>query len=270
MRALVIAGGGMRGAYGSGAVNAMDEMGLRFDAVYGTSVGGAIAAWFTAGQAADGLRTWKYARDPRVLNYGRWLTRRGPLMDLGYLYNHVYLEEVGLEPQRIARAKHAAFVIAVDADSAQTHALDLRQVHVPTALHATSAIPIVAEGPVRLDGHAFWDGGVNEPVPLARAIRDGARDVTLVLNHEATVRPGAPLAAVWWMRRKYPALVDSIRSHGRFYEEAERLAEDPPDGVNVRTIRPQAPTGLNRFSRDLTRIDRAIARGRDEAYGALA
>ena len=38
-RALVLNGGGSRGAYEIGAWQALSELGVRFDGVYGTSIG---------------------------------------------------------------------------------------------------------------------------------------------------------------------------------------------------------------------------------------
>ena len=38
-RALVFSGGGSRGAYEIGAWKALDEMGIRFQSVYGASIG---------------------------------------------------------------------------------------------------------------------------------------------------------------------------------------------------------------------------------------
>ena len=49
-RALVFSGGGSRGAYEIGAWQAMEELGIRFHAVYGTSIGA-----INAGLAAQGV-----------------------------------------------------------------------------------------------------------------------------------------------------------------------------------------------------------------------
>ena len=43
-RALVLSGGGSRGAYEIGAWQALRELGVRLDAVYGTSIGAINAA----------------------------------------------------------------------------------------------------------------------------------------------------------------------------------------------------------------------------------
>ena len=44
---LVLAGGGARGGYEIGALKALEELGLQFDAVVGTSVGSLVGAFMS-------------------------------------------------------------------------------------------------------------------------------------------------------------------------------------------------------------------------------
>jgi len=57
--ALVVEGGGMRGAVSGGMGLALHEAGLTrcFDAAYGSSAGGLGAAWLLSGRVDAGLKT---------------------------------------------------------------------------------------------------------------------------------------------------------------------------------------------------------------------
>ena len=57
-RALVLNGGGSRGAYQIGAWQALDALGVRFDGVYGTSIGALNAALFAQGDLAGAVELW--------------------------------------------------------------------------------------------------------------------------------------------------------------------------------------------------------------------
>ena len=57
-RALVLNGGGSRGAYEIGAWQALDELGVRFDGVYGTSIGALNAALFAQGDLDGAVELW--------------------------------------------------------------------------------------------------------------------------------------------------------------------------------------------------------------------
>src|ERR687889_796234 len=74
--ALVVEGGGMRGAVTGGMVLGLDELGLAhaFDAAYGSSAGTLNAMWLVSGRAHDGVPTWT---DPALVN-ALIQPRRGP------------------------------------------------------------------------------------------------------------------------------------------------------------------------------------------------
>src|SRR5215210_4438182 len=58
--ALVVEGGGMRGAVSGGMALALDELGLAgaFDAAYGSSAGTLNAMWLVSGRLPEGIPTW--------------------------------------------------------------------------------------------------------------------------------------------------------------------------------------------------------------------
>ena len=57
-RALVLSGGGSRGAYEIGAWQALEEIGVRFDAVYGTSIGALNAGLVAQGDPDMAAKLW--------------------------------------------------------------------------------------------------------------------------------------------------------------------------------------------------------------------
>lgn len=269
MRALILAGGGMRGAYGSGVAHALASAGHRFDAVYGTSVGGAMGAWFAAGQTDDGMQTWDAAQDPDVMSYTRWLTGRGPLIDLELLYGRLYEERYRLDVDRIRSCGFPVYVTATDALSGELALLDLRKVDVPPALMATSGIPYATEAPFEIDGRLFFDGGVASPVPVQAALDDGADEIVVVFNDRPEDRNGEPWLFAWHFGRRWPQLADKARRHNELFKRAVRQATNPPNGVKTTVIVPSEMLGIGRFTRDMGRIEEAIALGERDARRAF-
>jgi len=82
--ALVVEGGGMRGAVSGGMVLALDELGLAqsFDAAYGSSAGTLNAMWLVSGRVREGIPTWT---DPalvdELIDWRRVVGRR-PVVDI--------------------------------------------------------------------------------------------------------------------------------------------------------------------------------------------
>ena len=270
-RALVIEGGSMRAAYANGVLAAFEEAGYRdFDAVYGTSAGGAMAAWFTAGQARFAARTWEYARDPRIINYARFLMGRGPLLDHDGLFRIVYERERPLDVQAVERAPHPVHVSVVDVETGALEYPDIRKGPVLGWLRATGRMPFASGPPVLVHGRRYLDGGLKDPIPIARAIEDGATDIVCIMNRPRGLRTPEPAFASWLVGREFPHLADAVRRHHEDHNAAVRLAERPPPGVRVRIVRPSQATGLSRLTRDAARIRRGIEMGAADGRDLLA
>lgn len=58
-RALVLGGGGSKGAYELGVWRALDELGISFDIVTGTSIGAMIGAMYVQKQFERCLELWE-------------------------------------------------------------------------------------------------------------------------------------------------------------------------------------------------------------------
>ncbi len=263
--ALVIEGGGMKAAYANGVLSAFEEAGHRgFDALYGTSAGGALAAWFAAKQAVYAEGTWPYADDRRIVNYTRFFTRRGPLLDHEALLDIVYLDEHPLDVRAVQRHPAPVIVTASDVESGTPHYQDLRVTDVIPWLKATGRLPAASGPPVIIGGRRFLDGGLTDPIPVRRAAAEGHTRITLILNTPLGA-PRADNALVTSLTaRRWPALRDGIVRHQEIKREAIAWAESPPAGVQVSIIRPLAKTGLHRLSRDVDAIQAAIRQGRED------
>ena len=68
-RGLVLEGGGMRGLYTAGAMDAFMEQGLSFDGLVGVSAGAVFGCNFKSGQVGRVLRyNTRFCRDPRYIS----------------------------------------------------------------------------------------------------------------------------------------------------------------------------------------------------------
>src|SRR6476646_10572080 len=90
--ALVVEGGGMRGAVSGGMALALDELGLAraFDAAYGSSAGTLNAMWLLSGRVREGIPTWTDAALARELVSRRRILGRRPIVDIETLVETRY------------------------------------------------------------------------------------------------------------------------------------------------------------------------------------
>jgi predicted patatin/cPLA2 family phospholipase len=244
--ALIIEGGGMRGVVSAGSLLALDLLGFRevFDEIYATSAGGVNAAYFLSGQGKLGMTVYfDDIANRRFINPWRVFK----IVDVDYAYDRVVSLHKPLDDAAV-RASRVRFLLSVtDARSGRNELLDVRarSEPVPLLLKASSALPVLYNRRIVLDGREYVDGGVSDSLPIARAIENGCTDV-LVL---ASSRCDGPMArpSLWeqgcfylMMGRRYPALMRAFASMHEAVNRSRRLAtgKDTVDGVNVALIAP--------------------------------
>jgi len=264
--ALIIEGGGMRGVVSAGTLLALDLLGFRevFDEIYATSAGGVNAAYFLSGQGKLGMTVYfDDIANRRFINPWRLFK----IVDVDYAYDRVVSLHKPLDDAAV-RASRVRFLLSVtDARSGENELLDVRarSEPVPLLLKASSALPVLYNRRIVLDGREYVDGGVSDSLPIARAIENGCTDV-LVL---ASSRCDGPMArpSPWeqgcfylMMGRRYPALMRAFASMHQAVNRSRRLAtgKDTVDGVNVALIAPSEGD----FTISSTAIERArLVRG---------
>jgi NTE family protein len=186
MRALVLSGGGSKGAYEAGVVNyLLCQEAREYDLFAGVSVGALNAAFlaqYPAGnriKAADDLRyLWMGMDDSKV--YKNWFLPYISALWKPSVYNSTPLQKLvrGMLEQPAPGKKLR--VGATGLDSGTFRVFDETYPDVPTAVLASSAFPGML-CPVKVGGQLYTDGGVCSNTPLKQAIQAGATEIDVVL-----------------------------------------------------------------------------------------
>ncbi|QJY44684.1 patatin-like phospholipase family protein [Pseudonocardia broussonetiae] len=279
--ALVVGGGGMRGAYVAGMLHALDRAGLRdgVDEVYGSSSGAVSAASFLTGRADAGAAAFpEDLASPAFIDLRRLGTRR-PAVSLDHLVDGV-LDGTKPLPWEVLRDSPVPLhVVATDAADLTPHVLtaldtvdDWRR-----GLRATAAIPLLTGPPVQHAGRRWVDGSVGEPLATARALRGGATHVlVLVCRPEAELHGDVDAGPSLWARaldRAVPGL-GSLAQGARRYGADLRLVTDaahPGRGPgHLLALGPVRSVGIGALSTDARRVADAVAVGDESARAAVA
>jgi NTE family protein len=184
-RALLLSGGGARGAYEIGVWKYLCEMKWRPDLICGTSVGSINGAAIAAGLSPDDLvMLWRsIGRDKifrvsilrRIMNF---ILRRGflPYMDTRPLRK--FLESV-LDIDKIRNSDIELVISAVNILSSEIAYFNSKSIGIDHIM-ASCAMPILFPWQY-VDGKPYWDGGVMANTPIAPALERGAREIIVVL-----------------------------------------------------------------------------------------
>jgi NTE family protein len=182
---LVLGGGGMKGIAHIGVWKALEESGLRPDAIVGTSMGAIIGAGLAGGLGWRGLAdvAHKLTKDDIVEINRRsiWLggVRESAVFDgdhfLGYLKRMLPVQEFS-ELELPLRVNAVSLVTGEEV----WFGLGAREgVPLAEAIYASCALPIYFP-PARVDGDYLVDGGVVDVMPVKYAAEWGADRIIAV------------------------------------------------------------------------------------------
>ena len=256
----------MRGAWAAGVLGLLHEQGRRqFDLVYAASSGACSAAYFVAGMWEPALTIWHKLASKAVRKTN--FLRRKPIIDLAYLVDHVFKQHVPLSVEALQKAPTRFHIVLTDCHTGEPVYFHARDERVFAALRATASMPLATRGFDYVDGHPYADGGVSDPIPIQRAIQDGATDITVVLTHKTDFR--LKPTPRWLGRLAYPEFPEVARAwttrQGLRYNAALDLMKQPPAGVRILVFCPLRPMAVGPFTIAQKRIDAALASGHDEA-----
>jgi len=145
-RALVLAGGGAKGAYAFGCLRAFRRCRIRFDAVSGTSVGALNALIWSAGAFREGRRLWSNLSFRTVYPvHGRlWRRMPKPLVWLGgFIHVACRLIAAGARGTPHQLSKSTNFLIALSAGVAAYFGLPALRLSVRCPLALLAAVDVL-------------------------------------------------------------------------------------------------------------------------------
>jgi NTE family protein len=196
VRALVLSGGGGRGAYELGVYKAFRERGRGFDLISGSSVGAITAAAIAAGLGVPELEgLWARMHTLQVMKPRVDVWRMASWTHLMHTRPLLTFLERELDFDAIAASAIEVRVAAVDVGTGDLRVFTNAELN-PARLLASASIPLLF--PMIEDGgRHYWDGGTTVNTPLQPAIEAGATDITCVLLSPVGALDLAAPANLW-------------------------------------------------------------------------
>src|SRR5438105_3190148 len=191
--ALIVEGGAMRGVISCAALMGLEDLGMTpvFDEVYGASAGAVNAAYFLAGQAA--YATTIYSQKINNTRFIRRLWHR-QIVDIDSLFESIIARERPLRVDKVLASRSPLFIAIADACTGKAFLSPAQTSSTPllTLLKASSAMPLLYNGLVKVDGRDCFDGGLINPLPILDAIEAGCTDLLVLLTRPANFRECLP------------------------------------------------------------------------------
>ena len=251
--ALVLEGGGWKGLYTVGVLDAMMEAGINLSTVVGVSAGALSALGYIAGQIGWGARIdLRYRHDRNYCGIGA-IRRDHGITGFSYFFQDI-LRALPLDEERLNRPERRLAVTATNLLTGEAEYFEKGRCDLYRAMQASASVPYASK-PVMIDGVPYLDGGCAEKIPYDWAQRSGEKRVVVVRTRELSYRrkPGAPKAARL-IYGKYPAFVRSLENtNERFNHTVDELDADAAKGI-VFVVAPSKPVTVKRFDGDMDKL----------------
>lgn len=188
MRALVLSGGGVKGAYQVGVLKyLMVDQGLQYDAFCGVSVGGlnaAVLAQYSNGSDAMAAleKLWLNVRDKDVKRKWRFFGYVASLWKQSVFNSKplAHLVKTSVDPKLIASSGKKLRTGTVSWSDGTMKVTGENDPDLLDWIVASAAFPVMFS-PVEVEGKLWADGGLRNMTPLGDAIRLGATEIDVVL-----------------------------------------------------------------------------------------
>ncbi len=269
MTALILEGGGMRGLFTAGALDAFLDAGIKIPRCYGVSAGACNATSYYTGQRGRSRAVnVNYVNDKRYVSWEN-LLERGSMFSEEMMFHTIPEKLLPFDYDKYRSVNPDSWAVCTSLLSGRAVYLrvpaDLREEYRPVL--ASMSLPLVSK-PVRYKGDLLLDGGVADSIPAARAIRDGANKLVIILTqHDGYVKHQEkllPMYRVWY--HDYPSFIRTASRRHIVYNQTLALIRQLEKEGKAIVIRPPQPVEISRVEKDVRKLNALYQEGYNAAF----
>ncbi len=260
---LVLEGGGMRGVFTSGVLDAFMKHGVYFRYVVAVSAGACNGMSYISRQP----RRARLSNIDFLTQYGyigwRHLLRQGCIFDQELLYDKFPNEYVPFDFDTYFQWSATFEMVTTNCLTGQADYLTESKDRQRSLdiVRASSSLPYVSKI-VRVDGIPMLDGGIVDSIPVMRAIETGhPQNVVILTRNKGYRSKGRDRKIPPFVYKKYPRLRVALSRRVAAYNEQLELVERLEELGKVVCIRPQRPMEVGRMEKDIDRLERLYQEG---------
>ena len=271
--ALVLQGGGTRGAFTSGVLDVFMENGLRFSYVIGTSAGALNGFNYVSGDIGRGKKVCtEILFDPKFCSFRNRIFRGGAF-NFTYLFHTLPQTTLPFNSAAYNASTCRFFCVATSLSTGQVTYFQKGVCNeFYKALAASSSLPLISK-PVTVLGEKYLDGGVVCPVPYQKPLDDGFEKLVMVMTRPRGYRRRKMSLklrfAGWLFYHRKREFMKSYRITNSFYDQAYIDAERLENEGKALVIYPPEHIHVGRIEKRAENIEALYQAGRECALARL-
>lgn len=260
---LVLEGGGMRGVFTSGVLDAFMKHEVYFPYVVAVSAGACNGLSYMSHQP----RRARWSNIDMLQKYDyislKSLIVNGSIFDPELIYERFPNEFFPFDYDAYEKNPATFEVVTTNCCTGRAMYLTERHDHrrLTQLIRATSSLPFVAHI-TQVDGIPMLDGGIVDSIPILRSIDTGHQENVVVMTRNRGYRSSEPdIKIPKFLYGEYPRLRVALSRRTAAYNEQLDLVERMEDWGEIVVIRPQKPLEVGRITEDVAKLERLYEEG---------
>ncbi len=267
--ALVLEGGGMRGAFTAGVLDWFLDNDLMFNRVYAVSMGACNAMSYLSRQRGRAFRVVAdYINDSRYAGYHNVIFKGGNFFPEKFVY-HTIPEELDIfDTEAYDNYKGEFYAAVTDCNTGKPVYLRVKKLPEDIDIVRASASLPGFSRIVKINGEEYLDGGMVDSMPVKKAVDDGNKKVIVVLTRDKDYikEPSTSYRLTRMLHPLHPKLSETVKDRHIMYNETLKLIDELEERGDIFVIRPnKGDLGMGRLERDRSKLEEAYRCGYDKA-----
>ncbi|WP_346747510.1 patatin-like phospholipase family protein [Prevotella jejuni] len=264
---LVLEGGGMRGVFTSGVLDAFMKYKLYFHYTVAVSAGACNGLSYASRQP----RRARISNIDMLAKYDyiglRYLVTQGCIFDPELLYHRFPYEIIPFDYEEYFRNCKNGDVFEMVVTNCQTGFAEYLteasgdKQRLNELARASSSLPYVSKM-VTIDGKDLLDGGIVDSIPVLRSIETGhTTNVVISTRNKGWRDTGRDYKQPKFIYRNYPRLRVALSHRIEAYNRQLDLVDELEEQRKILVIRPVAPVVVGRMEKDVEKLEALYEEG---------
>jgi len=269
---LVLEGGGTRGFYSAGVLEAFADAGIMFPYIIGVSAGAANALSYISGQRGRNRQIIKHYVGNHQYVSKRNMLKHGTMFGYDYIFDTIPSKHIFWDMKHFKSTNTRLLTGVTNCATGKPVWFEKHELTEKFNItRASCSVPIIGKI-VRLNGLELLDGGIASPIPIEQSITDGNTfHVIILTRNQGYTKP--PFKHKWLLKflyRKYPRLIATMMKRHDVYNHQLALCEQLERAGKAIIIRPQKPLSVETTTTNTAKLLALYNDGHKDGAAAIS
>ena len=267
---LILEGGGLRGIYTAGVLDAFMKNKIKVDTVIGVSAGALFGINYLSNQRG---RVIRYNLDNiKNKNYMgiSSLIRTGNIMNKDFCFDKLIYETDPFDFETFNKSKTDFYCVVTNVVTGNPEYIKIDDIENQLEyLRASGSMPVVSRI-VHIRGKEYLDGGISDSVPIKWGLKNGYKKIIVVETRPKDYRKKKHNNFLFKrFYKNYPKFVETYSNRYKVYNKTKEYIELLEKEKRVFVIRPSELVKISRIEKNKDKIQEMYRLGMRDANNKL-